>query len=383
MSTDAVPREKLKELLQKNGDSLLEDRDRCEGLLKDYCAGFRREISAIVGALEERVPLELRSSWQTAMTPEAMRARLVQRLEDNRGLAPEIASYAVDTWSYALGVNLGRRSERVPDVVALRMQTGVAAQSAAADPRPVVRGDGGSGKLSHQNKAILGGVGLFAAAAVAFALLHHSTPPASPIPNPPPEKAQEPNLPTPLPAPAPLAKDGQNKAAEIGRKAIFHLPVGTPVVVRLNSDFDSDQANLGDLLPATVVTPLVSQGTVAVERGASAQLQVMVIDKSGTMTGKSHVQFALVELTAHGKPVHVTASSKSLNGPAQSAPAATKTGIGSAAGAAIGHMTGRLFHRAGAAAGATGASSPNPAPVMVSAEIVMQFRLTKGISVGN
>ena len=117
MATE-VPREKLKELMEKNGDSLLQDRDRCEGLLKDYCGGHRREISALVGALEERVPLELKSSWQTAMTPEAMRARLVQRLEDNRGLAPEIANYAVDTWSYALGVGLGRSSDRVQDVPA-------------------------------------------------------------------------------------------------------------------------------------------------------------------------------------------------------------------------------------------------------------------------
>jgi hypothetical protein len=81
MATEA-PREKLKELMEKNGDGLLQDRDRCEGLLKDYCAGHRREISALVGALEERVPLELKGSWQTAMTPEAMRARLVQRLEE-------------------------------------------------------------------------------------------------------------------------------------------------------------------------------------------------------------------------------------------------------------------------------------------------------------
>src|ERR1700677_1274079 len=110
-----VPREKLKELVERNGDSLLEDRDRCEGLLKDYCGGHRREISALVGALEERVPLELRSSWQTAMTPEAMRARLVQRLEDNRGLAPEVAGWAVDAWSYALGVGLERKSDRIDE----------------------------------------------------------------------------------------------------------------------------------------------------------------------------------------------------------------------------------------------------------------------------
>src|SRR5258708_26871389 len=138
MATE-VPREKLKGLMEKNGDSLLQDRARWEGLLKDYCGGNRREISAIVGAMEERVPLELRSSWQTAMTPEAMRARLVQRLEDNRGLAPEIANYAVDTWSYALGVGLGRSSERVQDVAVAHVNglpTGTSGAARADSDRP-------------------------------------------------------------------------------------------------------------------------------------------------------------------------------------------------------------------------------------------------------
>jgi hypothetical protein len=79
--TADIPRAKLKELVERNGESLLRDADRCEGLLKDYCGAYRREISALIGALEERIPLELKSSWQTAMTPEAMRARLVHRLE--------------------------------------------------------------------------------------------------------------------------------------------------------------------------------------------------------------------------------------------------------------------------------------------------------------
>ena len=140
----AVPREKLKELVEKNGDGLLQDRDRCEGLLKDYCGGHRREISAIVGALEERIPLELKSSWQTAMTPEAMRARLVQRLEDNRGLAPEIANYAVDTWSYALGVGLGRSSDRVQDVAPIPNQNGFAAAPSAEERAAADRPAGSS-----------------------------------------------------------------------------------------------------------------------------------------------------------------------------------------------------------------------------------------------
>lgn len=427
----AVPREKLKELVEKNGEGLLQDRDRCEGLLKDYCGGHRREISAIVGALEERIPLELKSSWQTAMTPEAMRARLVQRLEDNRGLAPEIANYAVDTWSYALGVGLGRSSDRVQDVVPIPNQNGFAAapsaeERAAADRpagsipsaaavQPVVAK---AGALSNQNKAVVGGVGLLAAAAVAFALLHHPQPITPPNVNPPAQNGQNPAPPAPGPNgqtgqngqnPAPPSQDGQNKpAVQNGASGndtgVTHgngattqqtnsssvMAAGTPVVVRLDSDFDSDNATVGEMLPATVVSPVTSEGNVVVQRGASAQVKVVQIDKSGKMSGKSRVQFALVALTAHGKLMHVSGSSKEVDGPSQGARTAERTGIGAAAGAAVGAIAGHLFHHAGTGAaagagagGATGAFTSHPAPVKVSAETVLQFRLTKGIPMGS
>jgi hypothetical protein len=417
----AVPREKLKELMEKNGDGLLQDRDRCEGLLKDYCGGHRREISAIVGALEERVPLELKSSWQTAMTPEAMRARLVQRLEDNRGLAPEIANYAVDTWSYALGVGLGRSSDRVQDVVPIPTQNGFAAppsaeERAAADrpagssipstaAMPVAAKTGSIGGLSNQNKAVVGGVGLLAAAAVAFALLHHPQPTAPPNVNPPAQNGQNPT-PAPGQNPTPPAPDGQNKGAvqnglpandNHGNGATSQqansssvMAAGTPVVVRLDSDFNSDNATVGEMLPATVVSPVTSEGNVVIQRGASAQVKVLQIDKSGKMSGKSRVQFALVGVTAHGKLLHVSGSSKEMDGPSQGARTAERTGIGAAAGAAVGAIAGHLFHHAGAGAaagagagGATGAFTSHPAPVKVSAETVLQFRLTKGIPTGS
>ena len=429
----AVPREKLKELVEKNGDGLLQDRDRCEGLLKDYCGGHRREISAIVGALEERVPLELKSSWQTAMTPEAMRARLVQRLEDNRGLAPEIANYAVDTWSYALGVGLGRSSDRVQDVAPIPTQNGFAAapsaeERAAADRpagssipsaaavQPVVAKTGSIGGLSNQNKAVVGGVGLLAAAAVAFALLHHPQPATPPNVNPPAHNGQNPAPPAPGPngqtghrtqhrrhrtdrtrRPVQNGLSGNDTGVNHGNGATSQqansssvMAAGTPVVVRLDSDFNSDNATVGEMLPATVVSPVTSEGNVVVQRGASAQVKVVQIDKSGKMSGKSRVQFALVGLTAHGKLLHVSGSSKEMDGPSQGARTAERTGIGAAAGAAVGAIAGHLFHHAGAGAaagagagGATGAFTSHPAPVKVSAETVLQFRLTKGIPTGS
>jgi hypothetical protein len=421
MATE-VPREKLKELMEKNGDSLLQDRDRCEGLLKDYCGGHRREISAIVGALEERVPLELKSSWQTAMTPEAMRARLVQRLEDNRGLAPEIANYAVDTWSYALGVGLGRSSDRVQDVPAAYVNglaTGAsAAERAAADrpagslpaAAPVVPPVVVKATMSNQNKALVGGVGLLAVAAVAFALLHHPapTPPAGGnVPDV--QHGQNPQNPTPpgpkVQNPQPPAPDGQTKPnpGHSDQTGVNHpntgpsqqaklstVTSGGSVAVRLDSDFNSDHSTVGQLLPATVVTPLISGGNVVVQRGSSAQLKVVKIDKSGKISGKSHVEFALVGLTAHGKLLRISGSSKGVDGPSQGVKTAERTGIGGAAGAAIGALAGHLFHHAGAGAaagagagGATGALTAHPSPVKVSAETVLEFRLTKGIPMGS
>ena len=56
---------------------------------------------------------------------------------------------------------------------------------------------------------------------------------------------------------------------------------GASVAVRLDSDFNSDNSTVGELLPATVVAPLTSKGNVIVQRGSSAQLKVVKIDKSG------------------------------------------------------------------------------------------------------
>jgi hypothetical protein len=377
-----TPREKLKELVEKDGDRLLQDRDRCEGLLKDYCGGHRREISALVGALEERIPLELRSSWQSAMTPEAMRARLVQRLEDNRGLAPEIADYAVDTWSYALGVSLGRSSERVQDVPAVGVAEGAMVPAALA-----------TGGLSNQNKAIVGGAGLLAVAAMAFALLHHPQPagPTPPVFHPPVQGDQHGQLPTPPPA----IQDGQDKTpaqpqsgtvaddrGASGRppaKSSPAIAAPTSVVVRLDTDFDSDNATVGELLPAKVVTPLTSGGNVVVGRGAPAQLKVVWIDNSGKISGKSQVELALVGLTAHGKLVRISGSSRQMDGPSQGVRSGKRTGVGSA----IGAITGHLFHHAGAGADATDAITSHPAPVKISAETVLQFHLPRGVPTGS
>jgi hypothetical protein len=237
-----------------------------------------------------------------------------------------------------------------------------------------------TGGLSNQNKAIVGGVGLLAVAAMAFALLHHPQPagPTPPVFNPPAQGDQH----GPLPTPPPAIQDGQDKTpAQLPITAVRPaIAAPTSVVVRLDTDFDSDNATVGELLPATVVAPLTSGGKVVVGRGAPAQLKVVRIDNSGKISGKSQVELALVGLTTHGKLVRISGSSRQMDGPSQGVRSGKRTGVGSA----IGAITGHLFHHAGAGAGgATDANTSHPAPVKISAETVLQFHLPRGVPTGS
>jgi hypothetical protein len=166
--------------------------------------------------------------------------------------------------------------------------------------------------MSNQNKAVVGGVGLVAVVAVAFALLHHPQPVAPPTINVPPaqngQNGQNPKPPVQDGQTGqnntPPAQDGQNKpnpgqTGQSGASAgvnhgsantpqqtkLSPVTAGTSVAVRLDSDFNSDNSTVGELLTATVVTPLTSEGNVVVQRGSSAQLKVVKIDKSGKISG--------------------------------------------------------------------------------------------------
>jgi hypothetical protein len=390
----SIPSEKLKEILEKNGDSLLTNPGRCEGLLKDHCGAHRREISALVGALEERVPMELKSSWQTAMTPEAMRARMVQRLEDNRGLAPEVAGWAVDAWSYALGVGLERKSDRIDEGNFASVVVGSAAATAAvaAAGQRNLHGDrvpdravgsaavvplvpAAVAAMNTPKKAGVGLATLFLAGGIAYAVLHHPTPPPpAPVPAPSGDVVPAPK-PSPTPPPAPVANA---------------LAIGTPVSVSLNQDFSSDEVQVGQTLEATVAAPLVLRGNVIIPRGAAAVLRVTEVDQSGKYAGRSRVDATLTNITSGAHHYHVTTSTYLFNGPSQVAHTAERAGIGAAIGGAAGFIGGKLFHHAGtgtavgAGAGAgVGAVTNKPRPVKVKAETVVQFRLARPLSVAD
>jgi hypothetical protein len=404
------PREKLRQIIEKNGETILQDPDRVEGLLRDHCGSYRKEISALVGALNERVPLELKGSWQSAMTPEAMRARLVQRLEDHRGLAPEVSAWAVDTWSYALGIGLGRRSDRLDSVVIDNnsqfkkeggidgvVEGGVAQDklSKEEERRRAIESDrpggaaaavgaaGAAGLLATvvQDKKKAGfGVGALALLAVAaVAVFNHKPAPPAPVPtpNPAPVVVVKPvPVPTPTPDPIPPAP------------VVTAIPAGTPISIRLNQGIESDQTKPGATYTATLAAPLMAGGKVVLPVGADATIYVQSIDQGGKYTGQTSMQLSLTELSSGGKTYKLKNSFTDVLGPKQAVVTAERTGVGAVVGAGVGFVAGAFGHHKkvgteiGTGTGAViGGVTTKTQPAKAKPEQLLHFKLMKPLTV--
>jgi hypothetical protein len=93
---------KLQELIDKHGPTVIEDRQRCEGLLLDYLGNFRRESAVIINALKDDIPSDLVSSKSLNIPFPALRENLIRRLQDSHAMEKEAAEWAVDTWKSVL-----------------------------------------------------------------------------------------------------------------------------------------------------------------------------------------------------------------------------------------------------------------------------------------
>ncbi|MGI9106503.1 MAG: right-handed parallel beta-helix repeat-containing protein [Pyrinomonadaceae bacterium] len=98
-----LPRQKLCEIVRRHGRSVIERPRRCEGLLRDYCGPYRREVSVLVMALEEHVAADL-LAVHAGMPRAVLFAKLISRLSDNLALSENAARWAVNSWALALGV---------------------------------------------------------------------------------------------------------------------------------------------------------------------------------------------------------------------------------------------------------------------------------------
>ena len=96
----ADPRQTLQDLIRRFGTSLAGEPQRCKGMLMDLCGSSRREISGLVMAIEEKITTELMKHHPIVVS---LRANMILRLVNNRGLDHDLAVWTVDTWGLVLG----------------------------------------------------------------------------------------------------------------------------------------------------------------------------------------------------------------------------------------------------------------------------------------
>jgi Right handed beta helix region len=125
------PRQKLREVVARHGRSVINEPRRCEGLLRDYCGAYRREIAVLISALEERVAADLLAPGK-GVPRAALLARLAQRLRENVAMEEAAARWAVHSWALALGVVSSAELEAIEE-----KQSKPAPKAA---PAPVVAG---------------------------------------------------------------------------------------------------------------------------------------------------------------------------------------------------------------------------------------------------
>ena len=118
-------RPKLCEIVARYSTSICNDPVRCEGLLRDFCGQYKRELFVLISALKEGIPSDLLNFRGNALLDLRI-SQLTERLHFNMSFERDAAKWAVESWALALGVvgtvdlsrpNLegGTRPHRVPN----------------------------------------------------------------------------------------------------------------------------------------------------------------------------------------------------------------------------------------------------------------------------
>jgi hypothetical protein len=192
-------------------------------------------------------------------------------------------------------------------------------------------------------------------------------------PPPPPPPAAKPAAATPAPAPAPRERPSVT------------VPAGTALNVRLVDAIDVDASKAGMTFKAVVDDPVMIGGSVVIPRGASATLQAVQVQQSGTMKGSDKISLKLNSFRFGGTVYEVTTAYLETKGKGEGKKTARKVGGGAGLGAIVGGIAGGGSGAAIGAAvgGVTGAAiaSGGQEHLTLDAETRLQFQLTAAVTV--
>ncbi len=190
---------------------------------------------------------------------------------------------------------------------------------------------------------------------------------------------------TAAPAPAKAAPAPSAEAKPASRPAGVTVPVGTMLNVRLAQAIDVDASAAGMTFKAVVDDPVTVNGSIVIPRGASAVVQAVHVQQSGTMKGSDKISLKLNSVAFGGMVHEVATSYVESKGKGEGKKTTRKVGGGAGLGAIVGGIAGGGSGAAIGAAvgGVTGAivSASGEEHLKVPAETRLQFQLTNAVRI--
>ena len=133
------------------------------------------------------------------------------------------------------------------------------------------------------------------------------------------------------------------------------IPAGTALTVRLASTVSSRTSRIESPVNATIVRPIVINGTTVVPAGSAVSGYVSLAERSGRVKGRARVGVRFTTLRVDATRYRVQTASINRVAPGTKKADATKIGIGAGAGAIVGAIAGGKKGAAiGSAVGAGG-----------------------------
>ena len=187
------------------------------------------------------------------------------------------------------------------------------------------------------------------------------------------------------PAPAPTPTPSVAAAPKPAAPKPVTVPAGTALNVRLTQAIDVDVSQAGQTFRAIVDDPVMIGGSVVIPRGASAAVQAVQVQQSGTMKGSDKISLKINSIGFGGRVYEVVTGYVEAKGSGEGKRTARKVGGGAGLGAIVGGIAGGGQGAAIGAAvgGVTGAAvaSGGEEHLKLPAETRLQFQLTAAVNI--
>jgi hypothetical protein len=185
--------------------------------------------------------------------------------------------------------------------------------------------------------------------------------------------------PSPAAAPPPAARASRPPSA-----LRVVVPEGTKINVRLTQAIDVDISYAGQTFKAIVDDPITINGSIVIPRGATATVQAVTVQQSGSMKGSDKISLKLHSLSIGGQVYDVSSGYVESKGSGEGKKTARKVGGGAGLGSIVGGIAGGGGAAIGAlVGGVAGAavSASGEEHLKIDAETRLQFPLAASLAI--